>query len=132
MDRPAFRGLHLATIIDRLAEEVENPAERRRSHRHGKRASAVDDVRTPNEPVGTAKRHASHLSATKVLLHLADQVERYALFLTVDADGVVDRRDAVFGEFDVKGRPNHLRDVSDVPACCLGRRRHDGSCFCDV
>ena len=131
MDRPTFRRLDFAAVVDRLTEQVENPSERGWPHGHGERAPGVDNVGPADQAVGTTQRNAPHLAATEVLLHLADQVQRHALFLTVDADGVVDRGDAVLRKLDVESRADHLRDVSDGPACCLGRRRHDGSCSCN-
>ena len=49
-----------------------------------------------------------------MLLHLAGQVDRDALELAVDLDGVVDRRQLVFGELGVEGRTDDLGDLADV------------------
>ena len=118
---------HRATIVDRIAKQVEHAAERFRPDWHAQGPAGVDDVFTTDHAVGAAQGHTPHLAAAQVLLHLADQVQRDALLLGVDADGVVDRRNAVLGELDVKRRADDLRDASDVRAGSLALRcrRHE-------
>ena len=77
-------------------------------------AAGVDAFLAANHAVGAAERDATHAAAAEVLLHFADQVELHALVLRLDFDGVVDRRQLVFGEFDVERRADHLRDVPDA------------------
>ena len=81
VDRPALRGVDRAAAVDRLAEQVEDPAERLLADRHAHRAAGVDDRHPADQAVGRAQGHAADAVAAEVLLHLAGQVDLDPLLL---------------------------------------------------
>ncbi len=58
------------------------------------------------------KRDRADTSAAEVLLHLTDQVDRHALVLGFDRNGVIDGRQMAFGEFDIESRADDLGDAA--------------------
>ena len=72
-DRPA--------AVDRVAQQVEDPAQRLLADRHAHRAAGVDDRHAADQAVGRAQRHAADAVAAQVLLDLAGQVDLDALVL---------------------------------------------------
>ena len=68
-----------ATTVDRLAQEVEDPAQRLLAHRHLHRLSGVHYLHAAHQTIGRPQRHAAHAVAAQVLLHLAGQTYRHAL-----------------------------------------------------
>ena len=119
MDRPALLGLDRAAAVDRLADQVEHAAQRGRADRHLDRRAGVEALLAADHAVGAAQRDAADAAAAQVLLHFAGQVDLDALVLGRDLHGVVDRRQLVFGKFDVERRADHLRDVANVSGCRL-------------
>ena len=90
MDRPALVGVDVALLVDRLAEQVEDPAERRLADGHCDRPAGVADLRAPCQAVGRVHRHGAHPVVAQVLLHLADERLLLAVTLDVDLERVVD------------------------------------------
>ena len=85
-------GVDRAAAVDRLAQQVEDAAERLLADRHAHRAAGVDHRHAADQAVGRAQRHAADAVAAEVLLHLAGQVDLDALVVGVDRQGVVDVR----------------------------------------
>ena len=74
-----------AAIVDRLAQQIEDPAQRFLADRHGQRTTPVSTQSMPRRrpsvlPSATARTRA----AAQVLLHFADQVDRHAVIGAVD------------------------------------------------
>ena len=115
-DRPA--------AVDRVAQQVEDPAQRLLADRHAHRAAGIDHRHAAHQAVGRAQGHAAHPVAAQVLLHLAGQVDLDALDLAVDPQGVVNVRQMPFVELGVEGRADHLGDSS-----VHGRGGHGGHSF---
>ena len=65
--------------VDRVAEQVEDPAQRLLADRHAHRAAGVDRRHAAHQAVGRAQGHAADPVAAEVLLHLAGQVDLDAL-----------------------------------------------------
>ena len=90
VDRPALLGLDVALLVDRLAEQVEDAAERRLADGHRDRAAGVADLGAAREAVGGVHGHGAHAVVAEVLLHLADERLLLAAALDVDLERVVD------------------------------------------
>ena len=76
----------LVAAVDRLAEHVEEPAERRLADRHGDRRAGVDDVDAARDAVGGVHGDRADAVVAEVLLHLRDQVDRRAPVLLGELD----------------------------------------------
>ena len=101
--------------VDRLAEQVEDPAQRRLADRDGDRPAGVDHLGAAREAVGRVHRDRAHAVVAEVLLHLAD--ERAAV-AAVDRDRVVDLGQLV-GEDGLDHDALDLLDAADVLASAL-------------
>ena len=103
VDRQVRLGVDRALAVDRVAEHVEDAAERRLADRHRDRARrcrrTVDAAR---EAVGRGHGHGAHPVVAEVLLDLADE---RILALALDLDGVVDGRQLAGRELDVDDGP---------------------------
>ena len=98
VDRPVLVGVDRAAAVDRLADQVEHAAQRGLADRHGHRRAGIDALLAADHAVGAAQGDAADAAAAQVLLHFAGQVDLDALVLGRDLDGVVNRRQVVFGE----------------------------------
>ncbi len=114
-DRSAF--------VDRVTENVEDAAEGRGSDRDGDRLSGVEDFHPSHHAFGASQGDGTNATATEVLLNLTGQVDRHAFVLGLDFDGVVNRRHLAFGELDVEGRSDNLRDSAGRCFGCGGHWR---------
>ena len=110
---PAFFALHFAATVDGIAQQVKDATQRRLPDGDGDGRTRVDDVHAADQAVGRAQGHAAHATASQVLLHFTGQADLDPLALMVDLDGVIDFREAVLGELGIKGRSDHLCDLSD-------------------
>ena len=105
-------GVDRAAAVDRVAEQVEDPAQRLAADRHAHRAAGVDHRHAADQAVGRAQGHATDAVAAEVLLDLARQVDLDPLDLALDLQGVVDVRQVPFVELGVERRADHLGDAS--------------------
>ena len=101
-------------LVDRVAEDVEDAAERDVADGHGDRAAGVDDLHAAREAVRHVHGDRADAVVAEVLLHLAD--ERPAVAGALDGDRVVDLGELV-GEH---GLDDHALDLLD-PAVVAGR-----------
>ena len=115
MDRPALLGLHRLAEVDRLAEQVEDAAEGRVADRDRDRAAGVDHLVAALQAVGGVHRHRAHPVVAEVLLHLADQLGRFAILVAghLDLHRRVDLRQLV-REDRVDDDAGHLLDASHI------------------
>src|SRR5919206_548852 len=111
-----------SAMVDRLAEQVEDPAQGDLAHRDGDRAAGVDDLHAAGQAVGGVHRHRAHAVVAEVLLDLADEVGAGAgadplgllgVRLALDDDRVVDLRQLV-GEDGLDDDALDLLDPADV------------------
>ena len=79
MDRPVSVGVDRAAAVDRLAQQVEHPAQRLLADGHRDRRAGIDALHAADQAVGGAEGDAAHAVAAQVLLHFAGQVELDAL-----------------------------------------------------
>ena len=92
VDRPALGvGRQLLALVDRVADHVPEPAERRVPDGHGDRLARVLDLEPAGEPVGRVHRDGADAVVPEVLLHLGDQLA----VVDRDAERGVDRRQLV-------------------------------------
>jgi len=120
MNRPALLRLDRPIrVVHRLAEHVEDAAERLGPHGHRDRGAGIDRGHATRHAVGRLHRHRAHTILAEVLLDLADDVDlldaRSAL--GDDADGVVDVRQSL-GEFNVDDWPDDLDHLAGSWCCC--------------
>src|SRR5262249_52336120 len=108
VDRPELAGTDRAAAIDRVAQQVEHPAECLLTDRHLDRGAGVGYLHAADEAVGRAQGHAADAVATEVLLHLAGEADANALVLGVDLERVVDFGQVSFLELGVEGRADDL------------------------
>src|SRR5450432_2758456 len=73
MNRPAFGGGTWTAVVDRIAQQVENPAKGLLANGNGQRAAGIDTVDTAAQAVGGAQGNRTDAPAAKMLLHFADQ-----------------------------------------------------------
>src|SRR6185295_16280203 len=108
VDRPELGGGDRAEAVDRLADHVEDAAERLDADGHRDRAPGVEDLRAPAQAVGRAERDRADAAAAQVLGDLAPErlVRRLAEHgaLELDLQGVVDRGQLILRELRVEGR----------------------------
>ncbi len=111
VDRPAILALDRRALVDRLAEQVEDPAERVLADGHGDRGAGVDDGVAAAQAVGGVHRDRADAVVAEVLLDLEREVERVATVALGDLDleGRVDLGQAV-REDDVDDDADHLLD----------------------
>ena len=116
VDRPALLDLRAVLLVDRIAEDVPDAAERDRADRHGDRLAGVEDVETAGEAVGRVHGDGAHTVVAEVLLDLRHELA--VLPRDGDPQRVVDgwQRAAVEGGVD--------DDAADLDHLAAGR---DGS-----
>ncbi len=112
VDRPPLIGFHRATLVDGLAEKVEDTPERGLPHWHRHRRPGIDHLFATDQAVGAAQGHAPHLATTEVLLHFTDEVQLHPLVVGINTDRVVDRGNGVLRKLDVKRRTDDLGDAA--------------------
>ena len=90
----------LARVVDRLAEEVEDAAERVLAHGDRDRAAGVDHVVAALEAIGRVHRDRADAVVAEVLLHLQGQIHPGALvgLLDLDLESGVDLRELAGNE----------------------------------
>jgi len=115
VDRPTLLPLDRAELVDRLAEQVEDPSQRLIADRHRDRTAGIDHRVAALESVGGVHRHGPHPVVAEVLLDLADQVHRPTAVALghLDLDRVVNLRQIV-GEHGIDDDAGHLFDSSYV------------------
>ena len=115
MDRPALRiGGDGLAFIHRLAQHVEDAAQRRLADGYGDRLAGIHDLHAAHHAVGRGHRHGAHLVPPDVLLHLGGQADRRAVAFVIDHDGVVDLGQPLRLELHVQHGADDLDDLADV------------------
>ena len=114
--------------VHRLAEHVEDPAERDVAHRHRDGRAGVGHLHAAGHAVGGAHGHRAHLVLADVLLHLGGEADGHGARRVLEGEGVVDLGQVLRLELDVEHRADDLDDAADV---LLGLRRGAGLLGCD-
>ncbi len=112
MDRTALLRLERLPLVDRVAQQVEYPAQGLIPDRHRDGRSGIDNICVSHQAIGGAHGHGTDPVASEVLLDLADQLDRFTISLEVDLESVEDIREMVSRELGIDGRPDDLDDLS--------------------
>ncbi len=119
MDRPALLDLDLVALVDHLAEQVEDAAERHVAHRHRDGAAGVAHLDPAGQTIGGVHGHGPDAVVAEVLLDLEDQAASLAVAVVgveLDLERVVDLGQ-IIGE---GGLDDHALDLLDGPDAAPG------------
>ena len=124
VNRPALPALHGLALVDLLADDVPDPAQRRGTYGHADRGARVDDVGAARQAVGRIHGHRAHPVIAEMLLHFGDEVAGGATVRVGhrDAQRTRDLGQAV-GEDGVDDDAFDLDDLADVLPCSLADMR---------
>jgi peptide chain release factor 1 len=116
VDLPALAVGQRVAVVNRLAQHVEDPAQRHLADRHRDLRAGVDHVKAAGQAVGRVHRDRAHTIVAEVLLHLRHQRGGGAVGgRDADLEGVVDRRQPSL-ELRVDDDALDLDDLPDVVA----------------
>jgi hypothetical protein len=113
LDLPALAVGQRVAVVDRLAQHVEDPAQRHLADRHRDLRPGVDHVQAAGEAVGRVHRDRAHAVVAEVLLHLRNKRGGGAVSGGghADLEGVVDR-----GQLSLELRvDDDALDLDDLP-----------------
>ena len=116
VDRKVLFHLWLFFIVDRLAQYVENTAQRILTNRYGNRCAGCNGVHTTSQTIGGSHCDTSYGIVTKILCNLDGQG---AAILKRYLDCLVDFRNLALGELDIHDRTDDLRDLTSILFCHL-------------
>ena len=115
MDRVTLRESNRAAIIDRIAGDIEDPAESPLAHRHGDRAAGVVDGHAALQAFGRGHGDRAHPVFAEVLLHFEGELGRGAVDFVFEFERVVDARQlGRVLEFHVHHGTDDLNDISFI------------------
>src|ERR1700680_1956789 len=125
VDRPPLHAVrNRRTVVDRVAEHVENSSERGLANRNRDRTAGVFDLHPADDGVGRRHCHRAHLIASDVLLHLDDDINVGAgIGLLTDAQSVVKLGQVLGLELDVQHRSDNLDYPAEIRLLRLCRCR---------
>ena len=107
VDGAGLFRLDRRTLVHRLADHVDDPAQRRVAHRHADRAVHVGHFLTADQTFGRVHRDAAHGAFTKVLRHFQNQP-----LAVVVAFQRVQNLGQVVAELNVHHGADHLGDCA--------------------
>ena len=110
-----------AELVDRLADDVEDAAQRLLAHGHADGSAEVDGVHAADHAVGGFHGHGADAALAEVLLDLEDDVDGRGDGEAVadDAERLIDGRHGRFFELHVYGGAGDLDYFADVLCHCL-------------
>src|ERR1700694_3388240 len=119
MDGPPLFRIDGPEVVDGFAENIQDAAEGLVAHRNGDRFAEVDGFHAAHHAVGRLHGDAANLALADVVRHFDNHIDRYFSQLQVvrDVNGVVDRRQMAFFEFDVHRGTDDLDDASCFLIC---------------
>ena len=101
-----------AHLVDRVADDVEYPAQYLAADRHRDRVAGVRGLHAPHEAVRARHGDGAHPGLAQVHRNLKGKVEgrraRGRIRLLLDKAGVVDLRQISGGELDIDDRADNL------------------------
>src|SRR3989442_342389 len=122
MNGQRLLGLDRPLAVDRLAQHVEQTAERLAADRHRDGRAGVDDLHPADQSVGAGHGDGAHAVLTQVLGHLQCEADLRTAGLLIlrrlDSQRVIDLRQFPFGKFRIHDRSDHLDD-SSLRHCAL-------------
>jgi peptide chain release factor 1 len=114
VDRPPLLRVDRSALVHRLAQHIEDPAERRVPHRDGDRLPGIDDIHAPGHAVRRVHGDRADLVAADVLCDFADQAMVSIVIRPRELERVIDLGQPVRCEFGIDDRSDHLNDFPDV------------------
>src|SRR6202041_477599 len=116
VDGQVHLGVDRAELVDRLAEDVEHPAQRLATHRHRDACAGVDRLHASDHAFGCDHRDAAHAAFAEVPLYLDDDIERGGDVeaFADDANRLEDRRHFRLFKLNVNGRSADRNYFSNV------------------
>ena len=108
VDRARLVGVDRALLVDRLADDVEDAAERRVADRHRDRPAGVGDRAAADQALGRVHRDGAHGRLAEVL----GDLEHQALAVVVGFERVQDLRQLAV-ELHVDDGADDLGDLAD-------------------
>ena len=119
VDRHPDLGIDRPALVDRLADHIQDPAERLAADRHRDRLAGVDHLLAAGEAIGAVHGDRAHGRFAEMLGDLEDQL----VAVIVGVQRVQDRRQGAV-ELDVDDRAHHLGDPAglDVVAADIVHR----------
>ena len=108
VDGAALLGLDRTGLVDRLADDVHDPAERLLADRHRDRLAGVGDLLVADEAVGGVHGDGAH----GVLAEMLGDLEHQAVTVVVGLERVQDRRQ-MLAELHVDDGAGHLGDAPE-------------------
>ena len=118
VDRGGVGGADRAALVDRLADDVHDPAERLRADGHADLRAGVGDLLAAGEAVGRVHRDRADGALAEMLGDLEDE----AVAVIVGLERREDLRQLAV-EADVDDGADHLADAADDCWCVRGLRR---------
>ncbi len=105
-----------AELVDRLADDVDDAAQRLLAHGHADGAAEVDGLHAADHAVGGFHGDGAHAALAQVLLHLEDDVDGRGDLEAVadDAQRLIDGRHGGFFKLNVYGGAGDLNNFADV------------------
>jgi len=114
------RSVNLGVSVHRLAQHVEDPAQRRVADRRGDRRAGIHHRHAAGDAVGAAHGDRAHLVLPDVLLHFGGEADRHVAARILQHQGVVDLGQVLGLELDVEHRADHLHHAADGLRRCAG------------
>ncbi len=105
-----------AELVDRLADHVDDAAQRLFAHGNADGPAEVDDLHAADHAVGGFHRDRAHAAFAQVLLHLENHADGRGDGEAVagDAQRLIDGRHGCFFKLHVDCRTRNLNDFADV------------------
>jgi hypothetical protein len=115
MDRVEGLGLDRAGLVDRLADDVDDAAERLRADRHLDVVAGVLHVHAAHEPLGGVHGDRADRVLAEVLRDLEHEIPVEAADRRIrHSQRLIDRRQLAGRELDVDDRTDDLRDLTEI------------------
>ena len=105
-----FRESSLVALRELTLREAAHEVEHRIGNGHGR--AGVNRIHASSQAVGASEGDRAHLAAAEVLLHFPGEGAGVTGILQFNVQRIVNRRQGFFGEFGVKRRSDHLRNLS--------------------
>ena len=112
----ALRFADGAKLVDRLADHVDDAAQRLPAHRNADRAAEIDGFHAADHAVGGFHGYGAHAALAQVLLYLENYADGRGDGEAVadDAQRLIDGRHGRFVELHVDRRTGNLNYLADV------------------
>ena len=97
-----------------IAQHVEDAAEHAFAHGDGNGRAGIVDFVAPLEAFREGHGDRADPAFAEMLLNFKGKMGRLAVQRVIDREGVEERGQVIFGEFDIDDRADDLNDFTDV------------------